>query len=143
MNSKSKIFQPLHIAVLRMTVAIILLVHSVPSIISGDVNQFGKLYLNEIGFSPLGVVIAWAIKLSHIVAALCLIFNRWIFLPSLITIGILIAGIFIVHLKDGWFVVGGGRNGIEYNVLLIAVIISILLYEKKISNLYFINRKSN
>ena len=123
--------------------AIILLVHSLPSIISGDVNQFGKLYLNKIGFSPLGVVIAWAIKLSHIVAALCLIFNRWIFLPSLITIAILIAGIFIVHLKDGWFVVGGGRNGIEYNVLLIAVIVSILLYEKTISNLYSINRKKN
>lgn len=34
----------------------------------------------------------------------------------------------MVHLKDGWFVIGGGRNGIEYNVLLVAAISSILLY---------------
>jgi putative oxidoreductase len=141
MNSEFKIFQPVYIAILRITVAATLLIHSIPSIASGDVNQFGKLYLNEIGFAPFGVVIAWAIKLSHIVAALCLIFNRWILLPCLITIAVLIAGIFIVHLKDGWFVVGGGRNGIEYNVLLIAVITGILLYEKSISNLYFFKSK--
>ncbi|MBK8885646.1 MAG: hypothetical protein IPN46_03480 [Saprospiraceae bacterium] len=29
----------------------------------------------------------------------------------------------MVHLPNGWFVVGGGYNGIEYNVLLIAVLI--------------------
>lgn len=109
-------------------VAVILLSHSIPSIVSGDVSLFGKLYLNEVGFAPVGVALAWAIKLSHIVAALCLIFNRWVLLPCLVTIAVLITGIFMVHLKDGWFVVGGGRNGIEYSVLLIAVISSILLY---------------
>lgn len=109
-------------------VAAILLSHSIPSIVSGDVNLFGKLYLNEVGFAPVGVALAWAIKLSHIVAALSLIFNRWILLPCLVTIAVLVTGIFMVHLKDGWFVVGGGRNGIEYSVLLIAVISSILLY---------------
>ncbi len=122
-------FQPLYIAVLRITIAIILLSHSIPSIVSGDINLFGKLYLNEIGFAPFGVALAWAIKLSHIVAALCLILNRWILIPCLITIAVLITGIFILHIKDGWFVIGGGRNGIEYNVLMIAVIVSILLYK--------------
>jgi len=33
------------------------------------ITDFGKLYLNEIGFAPLGVPIAWAIKLFHVVAA--------------------------------------------------------------------------
>ena len=123
-----QILQPFHIAILRIIVAIILLTHSLPSIITGDVNLFGKLYLNEVGFAPFGVALAWTIKLSHIVAALCLILNRWILLPCLVTIAVLLAGIFMVHLKDGWFVVGGGRNGFEYNVLIIAVICSILLY---------------
>lgn len=123
-----QILQPFHIAILRIIVAIILLTHSLPSIITGDVNLFGKLYLNEVGFAPFGVALAWTIKLSHIVAALCLILNRWILLPCLVTIAVLITGIFMVHLKDGWFVVGGGRNGFEYNVLIIAVICSILLY---------------
>lgn len=123
-----QILQPFHIAILRIIVAIILLTHSLPSIITGDVNLFGKLYLNEVGFAPFGVALAWTIKLSHIVAALCLILNRWILLPCLVTIAVLLTGIFMVHLKDGWFVVGGGRNGFEYNVLIIAVICSILLY---------------
>ncbi|OSZ81620.1 DoxX family protein [Chitinophagaceae bacterium IBVUCB2] len=120
--------QPLHIAVLRITIAIILLTHSIPSIVSGDVNLFGKMYLNEVGFAPFGISLAWAIKLSHIFAALCLILNRWLLFPCLVTIAVLITGIFMVHLKDGWFVIGGGRNGIEYNVLLVAAISSILLY---------------
>ncbi len=128
MNYTSRKLQPFHIAILRIMVAVILLSHSIPSIVSGDVSLFGKLYLNEVGFAPVGVALAWAIKLSHIVAALCLIFNRWVLLPCLVTIAVLITGIFMVHLKDGWFVVGGGRNGIEYSVLLIAVISSILLY---------------
>ena len=123
-----QILQPFHIAILRIIVAIILLTHSLPSIVTGDVNLFGKLYLNEVGFAPFGVALAWTIKLSHIVAALCLILNRWILLPCLVTIAVLLTGIFMVHLKDGWFVVGGGRNGFEYNVLIIAVICSILLY---------------
>ena len=124
-----QILQSFHIAILRIIVAIILLTHSLPSIVTGDVNLFGKLYLNEVGFAPFGVALAWTIKLSHIVAALCLILNRWILLPCLVTIAVLITGIFMVHLKDGWFVVGGGRNGFEYNVLIIAVICSILLYK--------------
>ena len=37
-----------------------------------------------------------------------------------IHIAILTAGIAMVHAREGWFVVGGGRNGVEYSVLLIA-----------------------
>ena len=29
-------------------------------------------------------------------------------------------GILLVHAPEGWFVVGAGRNGMEYSVLLIA-----------------------
>jgi putative oxidoreductase len=33
-----------------------------------------------------------------------------------------LVGIVMVHAVNGWFVVGGGSNAVEYNVLLIAVI---------------------
>ena len=131
---KSNILQALYISILRIIIAIILLAHAIPSVVSGDINQFGRLYLNEIGFAPFGVVLAWVIKGSHILAAVALICNRWIFYPCLVTIAILLTGIFILHIKDGWYVVGGGRNGIEYNVLLIVVLISILLYDKAVKN---------
>lgn len=111
---------------LRISVALILIMHSVPGMFNNGVNDFGNLYLNAIGFAPFGVAIAWAIKLSHLIAAILLLLNRYIKLASVITISVLIAGIFMIHLKEGWYVVGGGRNGMEFNFLLIFVLLAIM-----------------
>jgi len=111
---------------LRLAVAVILLVHSVPGMFNNGINDFGNFYLNEVGFAPYGVALAWTIKLSHVAAAICLLLNKYIKLAGLVTIAILITGIFMVHLKEGWFVVGGGRNGIEFNFLLIIVLLTIM-----------------
>ena len=111
---------------LRFAVAVILLMHSVPSIFSGAVNDFGNLYLNQIGFSPLGLPLAWGIKLSHIASAYCLLFEKFIKWAAIITISILIAGIVLIHFKEGWFVVGFGSNGVEFNFLLIFVLLAIV-----------------
>jgi putative oxidoreductase len=119
---------------LRAAIAVILFMHSIPTILDGSVNGFGKYYLDTKGFSPVGVPLAWAIKLSHLAAAVCLLLNRFIIPASLVTLVILIAGIFMVHLPDGWYVVGGGRNGVEFNFLVIAVLCSLIWMER-------INRK--
>ena len=111
---------------LRVAVAIILLMHSIPGMFNNGINDFGRFYLNEIGFAPIGIPIAWAIKLSHVAAAVCLLFNRFVKPASIITIFILISGIILVHFKEGWFVVGGGRNGAEFNFLLIFVLITFI-----------------
>ncbi|WP_051692021.1 DoxX family protein [Pedobacter borealis] len=113
--------------ILRTTVAIILLSHSVLGIFDGGINDFGNFYLNKVGFAPFGVAIAWIIKLSHIVCAVLLIMNKYIRLACFATIFILIMGIIMVHFKEGWFVVGGGRNGMEYNFVLICVLTAIML----------------
>jgi putative oxidoreductase len=111
---------------LRFAVAVILLLHSVPGIFNNGINEFGKFYLNEVGYAPLGVPIAWAIKLSHIICAICLLLDRFTKLASIITILILVMGIIMVHFKEGWYVVGNGRNGVEFNFLLIFVLLTIL-----------------
>ncbi len=111
---------------LRLAVAITLLAHSIPGFFNNGVNDFGNLYLNAVGFAPLGVPIAWAIKLSHVAAAFCFLFEKYVKWAGIITLFILVVGIFMVHLPDGWYVVGGGRNGIEFNVLLIFVILAIM-----------------
>ncbi|MDZ4795282.1 MAG: DoxX family protein [Bacteroidota bacterium] len=111
---------------LRIAVAIILLTHSIPGMFDNGINNFGMLYLNEVGFSPYGVAIAWAIKISHVLCAFLLLLNKWIRPAAIITILILMAGIVMVHFKEGWFVVGGGRNGVEYNFLLICVLLTIM-----------------
>src|SRR5689334_4135526 len=111
---------------LRLAVTTILLMHSVPGIFNNGINDFGELYLNQVGFAPLGVPIAWAIKLSHVICAFCLLFQKYIRVACIITILILIMGIIMIHFKEGWFVVGGGRNGVEFNFLLIFVLLSIM-----------------
>lgn len=114
------------ILLLRIAVAVILLTHSVFGIFDNGINNFGNLYLNQIGFAPFGLFLAWSIKLSHIVAALLLILNKYVKLAGFVTIFIFVMGIILVHFKDGWFVVGGGRNGVEYNFLLICVLLAIM-----------------
>jgi len=93
---------------------------------NNGINDFGNLYLNQIGFAPLGVPIAWSIKLSHLVSAFCLIFEKYVKWASMVTIFVLISGIVLVHFKEGWFVVGGGRNGVEFNFILIFALLTIL-----------------
>ena len=112
--------------ILRAAVAIILLTHSLPGLFNGGVNAFGESYLHHVGFAPFGVPIAWAIKLSHVVCAVLLVINRYIKPAAIVTILILFMGIVMVHFKEGWFVVGGGRNGMEYNFLLICALVYIM-----------------
>ena len=122
--SKSKIIDGT--LILRVALAIILLFHSVPGMFDGGIQAFGELYLNQNGFAPMGVPLAWAIKLSHVVCAVLLVLNKYIKPASLVTIAILIMGIVMVHFKEGWFVVGGGRNGVEFNFLLICVFLYLM-----------------
>jgi putative oxidoreductase len=111
---------------LRIALIIIFLVHSVPGMFDGGINGFGNLYLNKIGFAPFGLPLAWAIKLSHVALAISLLTDKFLKWTSIITILILLAGIFMIHMKEGWFVVGGGRNGVEFNFLLIMSLLHIL-----------------
>ena len=112
--------------ILRVAVAIILLMHSVPGMFNNGVNDFGNLYLNTIGFAPFGLALAWSIKISHVVAAILFLANKFVKPAAIITIAILVFGIIMVHYPEGWYVVGGGRNGVEFNFLLICVLITIM-----------------
>ena len=125
-----KLFEKLFL--LRLSVALILIMHSVPGMLNNGISGFGE-YLNISGFSPVGLPLAWLIKISHVLCAVCLVLNRYVVPASMITIAILMAGIVMVHFKEGWFVVGGGQNGIEYNFLLICVLLTIMYpsYKKK------------
>lgn len=111
---------------LRAPVAIILLMHSFPVMFNGGIYLFGTQMLDQIGFAPFGLYIAWVIKLSHVAVAICLIIDRFIKPAALITIFILVMGIILVHWPHGWFVVGNGRNGVEFNFLLIFVLLAVM-----------------
>jgi putative oxidoreductase len=114
---------------LRLAVSIILFLHAAASIFYGNINGFGQA-LNEcafgICFAPLGVPIAWAIKLSHLACVFSLLSDKYIKATSLITIFILIMGIILIHGKKGWFVIGGTYGGMEFSFLLIFALLTIM-----------------
>jgi len=111
---------------LRFIMSIILLTHCVPSFFNNGVNDFGNLYLNQIGFAPFGLLLAWIIKLSHLFAAICFLWNKMIKWASIVTIVTLVMGIILIHYQEGWYVVGAGRNGMEFNVLMIFVLLTFI-----------------
>ncbi len=124
-----------NLPLLRIALIVIFLMHSVSGMFNNGVNDFGNLFLNKAGFAPVGVPLAWLIKLSHIALAFSLLTDRYLKLMCVITILILISGIVMIHYKEGWFVVGGGRNGVEFNFLLIICLITII-YPKVNSRKY-------
>jgi len=117
--------------VLRVTLFVILISHSIPGMLDGGVHAFGEEYLRVIGFGAMGLPLAWAIKLSHVVCAVALLLGRYVRLAAAITVLILLMGIILVHYPNGWFVVGRGFNGVEYNVLLISVLVYLMVVVKR------------
>jgi putative oxidoreductase len=104
--------------VVRITVALLIFIHGAYRATGdGHVAGFGG-WLETQGF-PQGVYWAWAVTIYELVAPLFILARRFVSLAALGHIGILALGIWLVHRPDGWFVVGGGRNGMEYSVLLI------------------------
>ncbi len=112
---------------LRFAAATIFLSHSLHGIFTNnDVNNFGNLFLNQIGFAPFGVFIAWAVVLLQVITSILLLVDKYTAIAAIINIVILLAGIITVHFKEGWFVVGGGRNGMEFSFVLIVVLLAII-----------------
>ncbi len=122
---------------LRFGVAIIFLSHSLHGIFTkNDVNNFGDLFLNQIGFAPFGVALAWSIVSSQVITSILLLLDRYTKIACVINILILVAGIITVHFKEGWYVVGAGRNGVEFSFILIVILFAIMFpngFSKKTS----------
>ncbi|HEY5746702.1 MAG TPA: DoxX family protein [Chryseolinea sp.] len=113
---------------LRVIVSILLIIHGITRILHDGVAGFGG-FLNSQGF-PGGKAIAWGITLFEIIGGLLMAmgyYTRWI---AVVFILELTMGIVLVHAQNGWFVVGGGSNGVEYSVLLITCMIVIAAQSK-------------
>lgn len=111
---------------LRFALAVVFTMHGVPSIVEGSVNDFGNLYLNEVGFAPFGLYIAWAVKLTHVISVPLLLLNKYMKPVAIANIAILVMGIIMIHGPEGWYVVGGGRNGMEFNFVLIFGLLTVM-----------------
>ncbi len=105
------------LAILRAGTAAVMISHGVARSWLGIVDDFG-VYLGTQGF-PASLALAWTITIVEIVAGSLLaggLFVRpicaWFALQ-------LLMGIYLIHGRVGWFVVGAGRNGAEFSVFLL------------------------
>lgn len=104
--------------IVRIAVALLIFVHGAYRATGdGHVAGFGG-WLETQGF-PQGLYWAWAATVYELAAPLLILARRFVTVACLGHIGILALGLWLVHRPEGWFVVGGGRNGMEYSVLLI------------------------
>ncbi|PSL44298.1 putative oxidoreductase [Chitinophaga niastensis] len=110
--------------IIRIVVALILIVHPIERIYTGHVALFGR-DMDSWGL-PFGLAFAWFITLMQIACSLALIFRRLVVPGCIGHICILTAGIVLIHAADGWFVVGGGTDGMEFSVTLIACFFAVL-----------------
>lgn len=103
--------------VLRAAPAAMMVIHGTYRVYDRGVGGFGEFLASQ--GVPLGVAVAWLLTIVEIAGGLTLIAGRFI-APLCIWFACEhVVGILTVHLQDGWFVVGGGRNGAEYSVLLL------------------------
>jgi putative oxidoreductase len=120
MNIHSK---DLALTIIRIAAAANMLIHGISRAVTGGVSGFDES-LSSLGFPPYSAFVVTAFEL---IAAVLIILNRWTSILSIFFCLELIMGIILVHGPEGWFVVGHGRNGSEYNVLLILCFVSIIL----------------
>lgn len=115
--------------VIRIATAILLGIHGWFRLVTGGWKPFGG-YLGSVGF-PFPTVIAGGITLFEVVGSALLLFGHFVIPVAAGHLVILVAGIVMVHASQGWFVVGGGRNGVEFSILLIACLISLMLADRE------------
>tara|TARA_R110002012_G_scaffold81454_3_gene206245 strand:- start:25996 stop:26490 length:495 start_codon:yes stop_codon:yes gene_type:complete len=106
---------------LRIMVGIIMMAHGFQRLYYGTVADFGG-YLDSLGLM-IGTPIAWSITLFELAAGATLalgFFQKWISLTWLLVI---VPGIFLVHLPNGWYVVGPSSGGVEYSCLIVVCLL--------------------
>lgn len=113
------------LSAVRIGVAVLIFIHGAFRASHWDpfVTGFGE-WLSSIGF-PEGFYWAAAVTVYELVAPLFILARRFVTLACLGHIVIVALGAVLVHYPDGWFVVGAGRNGMEYSVLLLVCLVAV------------------
>jgi putative oxidoreductase len=117
------------IILLRVGVAALLVIHGVSRFTGGGVPGFAEFLKSQ--HIPLPGVTAWVLTIVEMVGMPLLALGFFVIPIALWMAVELSVGIALVHAQNGWFVVGGGLNGVEYSVLLLIALTAIIVSEWK------------
>lgn len=114
----------LGLAILRVVVGVIFVAHGVPKLTAGAADTAG--FFGTLGI-PLPTVAAWGITLLEVFGGLLLIVG-FLVLPVALLLSLhMLMGIILVHAQNGFYVIGPGQGGVEFNLLVIAANLALIL----------------
>jgi putative oxidoreductase len=116
------------LTVLRVAVASVFVVHGIARMTNGTVGGFGE-FLGSQGL-PLGVALAWTLTLVEVAGGVALALGFFVRPLTVWYAAEILTGIALVHWSEGWFVVGAGRGGMEYSVLIVACLAAVFLADR-------------
>ena len=114
---------------LRVVVAGLIAAHGWMRFTGGGVIPFGDWLTSQ--HVPAGFAVAAAITAVEVIGTPLYALGWFVPALSVAYASIYAVGIAMVHAREGWFVVGAGRNGAEYSVLLIVCLLCVGLHHAR------------
>lgn len=113
------------LALLRVVTGVIFVAHGAPKLFGGGVGGLGEM-LAGMGV-PLSTAVAWGVSLLEFFGGVALIAGLLV-VPAAGLLAIhMLMGIILVHAPNGFYVVGPGTGGVEFSLLLVAALTTLLL----------------
>ncbi|MDH3734066.1 MAG: DoxX family protein [Gemmatimonadota bacterium] len=112
----------LGLAILRIVLGVIFIAHGWPKF-GGMEGTAG--FLASLGV-PAPALAAWGIALLETVGGLLLVVGAFVTpVAALLTVH-MVTGIFLVHIPNGFYVIGPGSGGYEFNLVLSASLLAMI-----------------
>lgn len=121
---KSGMNPELGLTILRIVLGVIFIAHGIPKLSGGIEETVG--FFGAIGI-PAPVIAAWFIALLETLGGLMLLVGFLVTPISLLLVAHMLTGIVLVHAPNGFYVIGPGQGGVEFNLLLIASLLALVL----------------
>lgn len=113
-------------ALVRLVASGTMVVHGCYRLFTGGVSGFAGALTSLAGMpEPVAFAVAWTLTLAEILGGASIAIGRFVRPLCLWFVAELVTGIVLVHAPSGWFVVGGGRNGMEYSAVLICLFLAV------------------
>lgn len=114
----------LGLAILRVVTGVIFVAHGAPKLFGGGVEGLAGM-MSNMGV-PLSTVAAWGVTLLEFFGGLALIVGLLVAPVAVLLALHMLMGIILVHAANGFYVVGPGQGGVEFNLILIASLLALI-----------------
>lgn len=113
----------LGLTILRIVLGVIFIAHGLPKLtggIEGTAQFFGGLGI------PAPMLAAWFIALLETLGGITLVIGLFVTPAALLLTAHMLTGLILVHAPNGFYVIGPGSGGVEFNLILAASLLAMV-----------------